>query len=135
MVLGRANASAPDGRRRRDDPAVVPRSDGSPGAWHGRTMERALQCREDTTGILVDVTEAAAGCRADKAKKTAKGEAFDLAGCIQRPADKATERIANLLAKVLDKGVTPDLCLPGVCTSTTTSFACASDAVAKAAGL
>lgn len=99
------------------------------------TTERAAQCREDVADILLDVTEAAAGCRAENAKKTAKGEPFDLAGCIQRPVDRFGARVANLLAKVFDKGVTPDLCLPNVCEATNSPFVCARDAVDGAAGL
>lgn len=99
------------------------------------TMERAADCRENVADILLDVTEAAAGCREEEAKKSARDETFDLDACLQRPVERFGARIANMLAKVLDKGVTPDLCIPGVCTAAESPFDCATDAVAGAAGL
>ena len=99
------------------------------------TMERAADCRENVADMLLDVTEAAASCREEQAKKTERDESFDLDACLQRPIEKMEARVANLLAKVLDKGVTPDLCIPGTCTAAEDPFECATDAVNGAAGL
>jgi len=97
--------------------------------------ERATQCRQNAADVLGDVSAAAARCRADAAKAARKGWSYDLPACIMKEIDRPQPRLAGLLAKAFEKGVTAGPPSRRVPAATDSAVTCASAGLDDAAGL
>ena len=61
----------------------------------------------------------AADCREEEAKAIRGGDVFDVEQCLENAIDRWAEKLAGILAKASDKGVSGDRCIPASCRPST----------------
>jgi hypothetical protein len=96
---------------------------------------RTEQCRDSAGDVLLEVAKGAADCREDEAKAIRGGHTFDTAQCLENIIDRWAEKLASVLAKASEKGVSGDRCIPGSCRLQDDPGTCARNALEDVAGL
>jgi len=96
---------------------------------------RTEQCRDGAGDILLQVAKGAADCREEEAKAVRGGNTFDLSGCLERQIDRWAEKLASVLAKASEKGVSGDRCIPNSCRPEDNPGTCARKALEDVSGL
>jgi hypothetical protein len=96
---------------------------------------RTEQCRDSAGDVLLEVAKGAADCREDEAKAIRGGHTFDVAQCLENVIDRWADKMASVLAKASDKGVSGDRCIPSSCRVQDDPGTCARKALEDVAGL
>jgi len=96
---------------------------------------RTEQCRSSAGDILLEVAKGAGDCRENQAKAVRGGGTFDLAACLERQIDRWAEKLASVLAKASEKGVSSDRCIPNSCKLEDSAGTCARNALEDVAGI
>jgi len=96
---------------------------------------RTEQCRDSAGDVLLEVAKGAADCREEEAKAMRGGHTFDTAQCLENVIDRWAEKMASVLAKASDKGVSLDRCIPASCRVQDAPGTCALNALEDVAGL
>lgn len=96
---------------------------------------RTEQCRDGAGDVLLEVAKYAADCREDEAKAIRGGHTFDITQCLENAIGRWDEKLASILAKASDKGVSGDRCIPGSCRVQDDPGTCARRALEDVSGL